>query len=441
MSRMRAHFYDLVDNLVSSLPANTHLHACLDGETSDFVRFNRARVRQAGQVSQQELQLAVHRGQKHCSGSCDLSGNAADDETTAVALLNKLLEMLPNCPDDPYINYSDRVHSTDDSEFHTLPAVDDVATVICETAADLDLVGIYAAGDIVSGYANSYGQRNWHGRSVFNLDWSCHLPGNRAVKSHYAGCDWQKDSLMKELERQRQALEILQKPLKTLSPGTYRAYLAPTALAELLSLVCWGGFSLRELKTRQSPLLKLNAAERTLHPEVTLRDNRGGGLVPLFTEEGFVIPAAIELIEKGRMAEPLIDARSAREYDATVNAAAEIPQALEMTAGSLAQADVLETLNNGLYINHLWYANFSDTNNCRITGMTRYACFWVENGRIQAPLDVMRFDDSMYRLLGDQLLAITRERRFLHDADTYGQRSLDSMHLPGILCQALRLTL
>ncbi len=136
-----------------------------------------------------------------------------------------------------------------------------------------------------------------------------------------------------------------------------------------------------------------------------------------------------------------MDARSAREYSAPVNAATEVPGSLAMAPGDLADSDILTALDTGLYINHLWYANYSDSNNCRMTGMTRYACYWVENGQIQAPLAVMRFDDSLYRLLGEQLEAITRERQFMHSADSYGERSLASMHLPGILCSGFKLTL
>ena len=73
--------------------------------------------------------------------------------------------------------------------------------------------------------------------------------------------------------------------------------------------------------------------------------------------------------------------------------------------------------------------------------MTRFACFWVENGEIQAPVDVMRFDDSVYDLLGTSLLGLTEDRELILDSGTYGQRSNRSIELPGILVKALRLTL
>jgi predicted Zn-dependent protease len=112
-----------------------------------------------------------------------------------------------------------------------------------------------------------------------------------------------------------------------------------------------------------------------------------------------------------------------------------------MAPGSLAAGDVLDALDTGLYINNLWYLNFSDRNQARITGMTRFACFWVEGGKMQAPVNVMRFDDSIYRMLGENLLGLTCERELLLDTGTYGGRSSHSVELPGALVRGLTFTL
>jgi predicted Zn-dependent protease len=73
--------------------------------------------------------------------------------------------------------------------------------------------------------------------------------------------------------------------------------------------------------------------------------------------------------------------------------------------------------------------------------MTRFASFWVEDGRIQAPLNVMRFDDTAYRILGGNLEALTRERDLVPDTDTYGERSTLSVRTPGALLREFVLTL
>ncbi|MCY1177208.1 hypothetical protein D9M73_175070 [compost metagenome] len=76
-----------------------------------------------------------------------------------------------------------------------------------------------------------------------------------------------------------------------------------------------------------------------------------------------------------------------------------------------------------------------------MTGLTRFATFWVENGQIQAPVSTMRFDDSVYSLLGTQLEALTQERELILSTGTYSERQTSSTHLPGALISKLTLTL
>ncbi len=139
----------------------------------------------------------------------------------------------------------------------------------------------------------------------------------------------------------------------------------------------------------------------------------------------------------------LINSRSAAEYGLAANGASshEYPTALVMQGGNLEQADILKRLGTGLYISNLWYLNYSDQPAARLTGMTRFATFWVENGKIQAPVSTMRFDDSVYSLLGSQLEALTEERELMLSASTYSQRATASALLPGALVSRLTLTL
>jgi predicted Zn-dependent protease len=177
---------------------------------------------------------------------------------------------------------------------------------------------------------------------------------------------------------------------------------------------------------------------------VYLSENTGEGLTPAFQADGFIRPNRVDLIRAGKNHDALVSPRSAREYGLTANGAEsndESPQSLDMAAGDLAQSDVLSRLDNGLYINNLWYLNYSDRMNCRLTGMTRFATFVVEGGKIVAPCNVMRFDDSMYRALGTELEALTAEREFLPSTMTYRERQTSSQRFPGALVRDFKLTL
>jgi predicted Zn-dependent protease len=73
--------------------------------------------------------------------------------------------------------------------------------------------------------------------------------------------------------------------------------------------------------------------------------------------------------------------------------------------------------------------------------MTRFATFWVEDGKIKAPVSTMRFDDSVFSLLGGALEQLTTERELILSASTYSQRQTASNLLPGALLNRLTLTL
>jgi predicted Zn-dependent protease len=204
----------------------------------------------------------------------------------------------------------------------------------------------------------------------------------------------------------------------------------------------WGALSEKALRNKQSTLEKLASGEQSLSPLLNVSEDVGAGLAPAFQSAGFIKPARIELIRAGKLAGSLISPRTAKEYGLTSNAdASESAESFAMGAGGLPAEDALKALDTGLYISNLWYLNYSDRANCSITGMTRFACFWVERGEIVAPLNVMRFDDSLYRLLGSQLEALTQQREFLANAGTYGGRSSGSQRVPGALLSGINLVL
>jgi predicted Zn-dependent protease len=178
-----------------------------------------------------------------------------------------------------------------------------------------------------------------------------------------------------------------------------------------------------------------------LSPKVTLIESTAEGMAPGFQGDGFVKPPRVTLIEQGRLRDALVSPRSAKEYGLVPNAGAESPEAMELSPGDLESAQILDALDTGLYVSNLWYLNFSDRPAGRITGMTRFATFWVERGRIVAPVTPMRFDDTIYRMLGENLGGLTRERELLPDVSTYGERSTSSSHLPGALISSLKFTL
>jgi len=438
---MQDYFYSLSDALFTKLEGDEQLLVGFEGEDSDFVRLNRNKIRQAGGVAQRKLSLDLIEGKRHAEASVDLAGNSEQDFNQLVETLKNLRQQRVLLPEDPYLHFSTDINHTEYHHDNEVINSHDAVEQVLQTADDMDLVGIFANGIQYSGFANSIGQRNWHSSANFNFDWSCYHAEDKAVKSNYAGFVWQQDKLTAKIESIKHQLAIISRPSKTIDPGCYRAYLAPSAVSEIINLMSWGGFGLKSHRTKTTPLIQMLEQGRTLAASISLRENHARGLAPIFTGSGFIKPEQVQLIKSGTYQDCLVSSRSAMEYDSVTNAESEYPGALDLAAGNLPVENILKELDTGLYINNLWYLNFSDRNACQLTGMTRFACFWVENGEIQAPVDVMRFDDSVYDLLGTNLLGLTKKRELILDASSYGQRSNSSIELPGVLVNQLRLTL
>ncbi|TBW33101.1 TldD/PmbA family protein [Azotobacter chroococcum] len=436
----REHFHALLDSLRPLLRAGEGFTLDYRAEDSEFVRFNRARVRQAGQVQQAYATLALYLGERHARFELSLSGAAGEDRSRLRHALERLRAVVPALAPDPYLRLNREPWRSESAEAGTMP--DGAAAVgqIVAAAAGLDLAGIYAAGPQYQGFASSWGALGWHAASSFNFDWSLFHANGQAVKSTYAGQRWDAPAFARRMASAREQLEYLGRPALTLAPGDYRAYLAPVALDEIFDLLS-GGFSAQALASGASPLQRLFASSARLSPRLTLEERIAGGLAPAFTSEG---PRQdLRLLASGLPGERLVGSRSAAEYGLTANGAGahEHPLSPVMAGGDLDEGDILSRLDTGLYIGNLWYLNFSDRPAGRLTGMTRFATFWVENGQLNAPVNTMRFDDSVFSFLGPHLEALTHEPEMILPAGTYGARQSGSRTLPGALLGRFTLTL
>jgi predicted Zn-dependent protease len=445
----QAYFEDLCTAVLGPADAQAgtgglpRISLALSAESSDFLRFNQSRLRQATQVEQAHVAVTVTQGQRAAQATHTLSGDLARDTAMLQAAVRTLHEVVPLLPEDPHLLQPDAVTRSTRNDTGSLPSAAQVIDAVRAHADGVDLVGLYAGGPVVRALADNRGQRHWHRVETFSFDWCLYHAADKAVKTACAGTAWDEAAFARLVAEAAEQVALLARPAISLAPGRYRAWFAPAAMAELLSTLGWGGFSLKEQRTGTSPLMRLLRGHDTLHASVHLSEDNAQGGAPAFSAEGFARPACVPLVSAGSHVGSLVSPRSAREFDVAPNGAdaAESPQALRLAAGTLPEAEVLAALDTGLYISNLHYLNFSDRLAGRVTGMTRFACFWVEGGRIVAPLNVMRFDDDLLRLLGPGLVALGSEAVFQPHTDTYGSRQLGSVTTPGALVADFALTL
>lgn len=412
------------------------------GEEMHYLRFNNCQVRQSTDVTQLHFQATLIKG-KH---SCDWSWMSRFDLTHDLKSLEQGFKYLREIATDSEPSESTPTLSAGPSSDHqdlsqSRPELAQVLKTIEQSGTDL--VGLFMTGTQYRGSFNSLGQQHWYQRDIHILDYSVFMQGpdgkNKALKSTLALKNWEDQKLSSELQQIKTQLTHFTHPSRALKPQKYRVFLAPAALAELLGVLKWGGLSYEAYRTGGCALRLLVDQQKNLSPLVSLRENFQLGLDTPFNEQGEVGPGCLDLIHQGQLKNLLVSSSSAVKYQVASNFASgagwskESPRSLEMLGGQLPSNQALQALDTGLYLGHLHYCNWSSLEQARITGMTRYGCFWVEQGKIQSPIDDFRFDVSLYDILGSQLEALTQECELMVNTDTYSHLGLGGLSCPGAL--------
>jgi predicted Zn-dependent protease len=439
---VRQHFDALADSVLGSLQGDEAVTLNLSAEETLFVRFNANKVRQNTNVAQITVAMQLQGAGRTTEMSRTLSGNLDTDNRAMQQMLSCAREELAVLPIDPHQVPIEDHGSSDETFRGQLLTPDTVVDAVVGSAVGIDLAGLYAAGAIVRANRNSKGQRHWFATQTFFMDYSLYN-GSRAVKGSYAGTHWEGVQWAANLAHSKNLLALMDKPLQTISPGRYRTYLAPRAVSDLVGMMGWGALSAMAWKQGRSPFKKLVDKEAVLSPQLHVTENFGLGLTPRFNAQGEVSEKAVPLIAAGELTSLLVSSRTSKEFGLTANGAdeSEMPRALDVAPGTLKETDILQQLGTGLYLSNLHYLNWSDPVSARVTGMTRYACFWVENGEIVGPIADMRWDESLYDALGDKLVALTAHTAIDPAVDTYYQRALGGSRTPGALIDGFTFTL
>ncbi len=441
-TKMFAGFQQLAVDLRSTITTDESFVLTLSGEDSLFTRFNCAQVRQSGTVRDVRCTLKLFKDGRTCWQKFPCTGEVEIDLLQAQQALTDLRGQITQISPDPYLVLPiGQEHSVSDRQGDLL-AADAVARTILRAVSGLDFTGLYAAGTNLRGYADSNGQEHWFSADTFTLNYSLFTSDGQAVKGVYAGAVWDNQKYQQQIDQSRQQLSRLQQTPKSIQRGKYRTYLAPAAVADLVDMLAWGGVSEADLQQGQSSLAPLRDGEH-LSSLFSVTEDFTSGMVPRFNQMGEVAVDRLPLIAEGKLVNTLVSSRSAREYGKVANGAndQESPRSPVLGMGTLAQARILAELGTGLYLSNVHYLNWSDRHSGRVTGMTRYACFWVENGEVVAPIKNLRFDASLYDFWGGDLLAVTNFSEYIATTDSYGGRSLGGSWVPGMLIQDFTYTL
>ena len=440
---MKNIFDQITNQLINSLDTDEHLKLGISGENSQFIRFSQSKVRQSGMVEDASLTISLIKNGKTCDTSFTLTGDLKTDRNNAIKELYKMRTEVTTLPNDPFVILPENNVSSNQNKTGNLLKPEDAVSALSPAMQEVDLAGIWSSGNIFRGNANSKGQQHWFSTDTFSIDYSLITPDERMVKGTYAGSNWNQNEYEKQMADSINKLKLMTNKSKQLKPGQYRTYIAPAGVADLINMFSWGGVSEASIQQGDSSLCKMKQNDVRMSPCFSLSEDFSSGMVPRFNYNGELAPEKLDLILSGNLNNTLISSRSAKEYGLKSNYASENESMRSpvLSTGTLDENHIVKKLDEGIYLSNLHYLNWSDRPGGRITGMTRYACFWIENGEIVAPIENMRFDDSIYNFFGHNLESVSNKAHYHPEVGTYEGRGLGGVTCPGILLKSFELTL
>lgn len=439
----KTHFESVSGRALAELLPGEHAAISYIAERSSYMRFNNGKIRQSGNVEQAELGIKLWKGAKSYAIQLGLSGDAAIDDERVSEAIGRGRALMPLLPDDPYQAIPESAETSDARYDGKLIPQEEIPARVLGPTEGLDFTGLFSQGLMCRAAANSAGARHWFQTQTFLVDYSAWLANGRAVKSSYAGRDWSDSQYALRIESTRQALDKLQLPQKTLTPGPYRAFITADALNEVVTFFSWNGFGERGLRQGESAYIAMREGRESLSPMFCLNQDFSLGVQPAFNDDGELAPDLLTIVKDGTIQNTVICSRTAKQYGLESNGAGDYEElrSVSIDAGDLPESDALAALGTGVYVSNFHYLNWSDVQAARVTGMTRFSCLWVEDGKIVGPIKDMRWDESLYNMLGAKLEAVTKERHLQVEAATYEHRAVGGSYLPGILVDGLSFTL
>ncbi len=436
-------FYKLSDKLVNSLNSGEELTLNFHGEHTNFLRFNQSKVRQSTEVQQYSVSVDLVIDNKQMSRGFNITFDEDQDYKEALATLKYCQEQLPHLQE---FNAVVSPQAGEGSERIVTAQKLEVNTVVPQMLGEMqsvDMAGIFTSGPVYQGVVNSKGQKHWFSNDSFYFDYSLYSAKQKAVKNCYAGKEWNEADFKSNFEVSKQLLDKMNLPEVNVQKGKHRVYLSPSAVGEIVGTMSWGGFSMGAYKKGYSPLKKLKDGEEILSGKFSVQENFELGLCPQFNEVGEVSSPVLNLVNNGKLENFLTSTMTAKEFGLESNFASssEFPRSVVIKPGQVAKEDVLKELDTGLYVDNLHYINWSDRMSARLTGMTRFACFWVEKGEIKGPIKDLRFDESLYNAFGSELDSLTSHSEIIPETSTYFQRSIGGMSSPGMFINNFNFTL
>lgn len=434
---LKKQFSDFGAKVLNELENSEHISLSLVAEQTTYTRYSQSKIRQTTFVDQAQINISLIINGRNLDAKINFDGeNQALNIKNFLDILKEAKEKSKQLPVSNTVVLPLKPAESIQEKHSGQSLSKDIHNDILALVKNEDFVGMLVSGSFTNGFMNSAGASHWFESNSFYLDYSIYSKEQKAVKSCYAGNKWNQDEYKENISKSLSSLNKLSLPTQKIKPGKYKTYLAPAAVQELIQMMSWGALSARSYKLGFCGLKKVYDGEVKLSEKFSLKEDFKTGFSPRFNSFGEVAPQQVPLIEKGILKSFLVSTLTAKEHTNLKTNFANSSEHLRspvVSKGTIEDKDILKQIGTGLYVSNFHYLNWSDMSYGRITGMTRFACFWVEDAKIKGPINNLRFDETLFNIFGKNLIGLTKKTEIIPKIMSYERRHIGAIVVPGIL--------
>ena len=283
-------------------------------------------------------------------------------------------------------------------------------------------------------FANSAGQRLIAHHSRATLD-GIHQTGTSAGSAHATGADV---SVIDGATLGAKAAATARKAAETrdIEPGLYEVILSPECVATVMFFLAAYGWNGKAHLEGQS---FAELGEQQFDPAVTIEDDYADELaVGLPFDVDGTPKRKVTMVGAGISQALAHDRRTARRAGSESTGHAipggdsfgAFPTNLHFRPGTDAPADMIASVERGLFVTTFNYCRILDPRTQVVTGLTRNGTFLIENGEIAGAVSNLRFTQSFVEgLSSGRVLGVGSDARMADSEAGAGMTSAPSLHL------------
>lgn len=368
-------------------------------------RFARSEITSTGDVDDTVLTVEVGFGKRHAQASTNQT-----DAPALLSVLQRAIAMARLAPEDPELmpllgpqKYLTPAPAFDRATAELPAAARAEAAHLAIAAADAAKVELAGFHDLRAGataLANSAGLFAYHAET--GVSFTCTARTQDGSGSGWGQAYSNRWSTLDTAGAARVAIDkgvAAQKPRK-LDPGRYTVVLEPAAVGDLLYFFISALDARRADEGRSFFARKgggTRLGEQLFGPHITLRSDPASKLMPGAPFDGEGVPQrAVTWVDKGK-ATALRYSRfwAAKQGQQPTGA----PSVTELAGGDATPETLLGGVKRGVLITRFWYNRWVDPQSILITGLTRDGVFLIEDGKVVAPVNNFRYNESPVLML------------------------------------------